>query len=98
MSGTSIRVVNDPKEFDQVVHGLDGVLTLRDAGDLAIVLKPNGKQCGNPIAAVTFIVQLPDGTTARAQTLVTVANLQMALMAINAWDEGGHLEGGDGER
>ena len=55
--------------------------TLPDGGDLQIITKDAGTVNGNPVAILTFTVELPDGTFRKAQTVTTVA-LLMGTLAI----------------
>lgn len=79
------------EEFNRAVHGDVGNPSLPEAGDLAIYVKPGATAMGNAGAVITFAVILPDGTSRRAQAVVTVANLINALHIIRGWQEGGHL-------
>lgn len=86
-----LRVVLDGHEFDKVVRGLDGVPTLKEGGDQAIIVKKGGTVAGNAVAVTTFTVELPDGTLARAQCVNTVKNLINALKIMEGWRNGGHI-------
>ena len=74
-----VRVVldNDAEYDDAVGRGLP------ECGDLEIITKDKGTRDGNPVAVITFSVRLPDGSSARAQAVTTVNNLQMALGALD---------------
>lgn len=65
--------------FDRAVHG-----SLKDGANLACVVKENGTVDGKPIVALTFRVQLPDGSVARAQTVTTARALIAAAKLIAA--------------
>lgn len=71
MEHTNIKV--DAARFDEVVHG-----GLPMGRDLEFVVKDGATQEGLPVVAITFSVQLPDGTLARAQA-VTTARMVVAL-------------------
>lgn len=73
--------LNDTELFDNTVRGLDGVQTLRDAGDLQIITKDQGTEGGRAIACLTFSVEV-DGKLVRAQTVTTVRLLATALSAL----------------
>ena len=82
-----------PDKFDQTVHGgLDHLKVLPEGGDLAIYVKPRATLQNNPMAVLTFTVQLPDGRMARAQCTTTTALLESVAGAIRGWREGGHLK------
>ena len=76
------------KSFDEAVHAPGG---LCDHGDLKIIIKNKGTNLGNPIACLTFTVDLPDGTKARAQTVTTVRNLVNAGVLLEGHFK--HFEG-----
>ena len=79
-----ISVILDPdsgKSFDEAVPGAG---RLQDDGHLAIITKDKATVGGAPGACLTFGVQLPDGSIARAQTVVTVKLLQGALTLLKA--------------
>ncbi len=69
-------LLNQPKEFDAHLKGTDpqGKPILQDAGDLMAISKDNATVGGRPAVLLTFTVQLPDGTLARAQTVTTLGN------------------------
>jgi hypothetical protein len=81
----------DPEAFDAAVHGRPGEVVLPEGGDLAFVFKPNATEGGNPGLVVTFTVQLPDGTTARAQAVTTLANFELAAGIVRGWRARGDL-------
>lgn len=88
-----LKIELSPEKFDAAVHGpMDGQPSLPDAGDMAIYVKPGATEKGNAGAVVTFTVQLPNGSTRRAQCVTTVANLLNALSILRGWQEGGHLD------
>lgn len=66
--------LGDDAVFDECVHN-----ALPEGGDLMMVTKDNATKGGRPAVCLTFTVQLPGGTLARAQTVVTGRNF--ALMA-----------------
>jgi hypothetical protein len=68
--------------FDGLVHGTDGVLTLPEGADLVLATKDGATESGLPAAVLAFTVQLPDGRTARARTVLTVRLLIMTLVAL----------------
>jgi hypothetical protein len=65
--------------FDNVVHGRDGVTTLRDGGDLRVVTKDGATDQGRAIACLSFTVEV-DGKLVRAKTVTTV-QLLVGLMS-----------------
>ena len=65
--------------FDQLVHG-----GLRDGGDLRVVTKNNATEGGRAAAVLAFTVELPSGGLAQVQTVVTVRNLMMVLVALRS--------------
>jgi hypothetical protein len=90
----NLNISINPDKFDKAVHGgLDAagvpVLVQDGAGD--IFVKPNGTVGGKPVAVITFLVKLPDGSTARAQLTTTAALLAMAGGIVKGWSEGGHI-------
>ena len=89
MEGIDCRL--SPEMFDKAVHGGIDHPVLPECGDLAIYVKPNATVAGKPMAVVTFSVQLPDGSHARAQATTTLALLDAVYSCIRGWREGGHL-------
>lgn len=88
----SIKCQLDSESFDKAIHGgLDDKPVLAECGDLAVFVKPNATVGGNAMAVVTFTVQLPDGTLARAQAATTAALLEMVARCIAGWRSGGHI-------
>lgn len=88
----NLIIAIDPEKFDQAVHGgLDDLPVLPERGDLAVYMKPKATVNGNAMAVITFTVQLPDGSFARAQAATTAALLDTALSAVRGWREGGHI-------
>lgn len=80
------------EKFDKALHGgLDNKPVLPEAGDLAIYCKPKATIGGNGMAVITFTVQLPDGTKARAQATTTAALLETVLSVVKVWKETGQL-------
>lgn len=87
-----INIVLDSGKFDKAVHGgLDNNPVLKEGGDLAMYVKPRATVNGNAMVVITFTVQLPDGTLARAQAATTAALMEAAGRAIRGWKEGGHI-------
>lgn len=79
-------------DFDKAVHGgLDSNPVLPECGDLAIYVKPRATVEGRPMAVITFTVQLPDGSMARAQATTTTRLLEAVSSCVKGWREGGHL-------
>lgn len=77
-----IKVVfDDHSKFDTIVHGTDGMTVLPDGGDLSIVTKDGQTESGRSIAVLTFTVSI-DGKLCRAQTVVPVRLLTVALRAL----------------
>lgn len=90
----AIRIGNSDELFDKALHGgLDGetLPILPGNGDMAVFIKRHATVHGNPAVCVTFTVQLPDGSFARAQTVTTLANFESVFAAIRGWKSGGHL-------
>lgn len=84
-------LLNQPDEFDRAVHGDDRVPALPEGGDLALITKDQATVNGAAGAVLTFTVEL-DGKLRRAQTVVTVKNLMLALRILEARYEGtGHV-------
>jgi hypothetical protein len=82
-------VIFDGERFDQVVHGRDGIPTLRDDGMPSVVVKDSGTDTGRAIAAIQFGVEV-DGKLVRAQTVVPVRLLLQVLLMIAArYDDDG---------
>lgn len=80
------------EEFDKAVHGgLDDRPVLPECGDLAVYIKPDATVEHNPMAVITFMVQLPDGTLARVQATTTLVLLEAVFACIRGWKDGGHL-------
>lgn len=80
------------EKFNKAVHGgLDKNPVLKEGGDLAIYVKPKATVNGNPMAVLTFTVQLPDGSLARAQCSTTYTLLMTAFGCLRGWKEGGHI-------
>lgn len=71
-----IRCSVGQERFDQIVHGPD---SMKDAGDLELVVIKNGTKAGKAAVALSFTVQLPDGQLRRAQTVTTLDALLLAV-------------------
>lgn len=79
--------LDNEKGFDLVVHG---PASLPHADQLLIVTKDNGTESGRAIAALTFEVQLPDGSMRRAQYTTTIRLLKTALQILDGrYDDDG---------
>jgi len=90
METLSIRI--DADAFDKAIRTQpDGIPVLPDGADLRCFVKPNATVGGKAGVVLTFTVQLPDGTFARAQTVTTAANLELAGSVLKGWREGGHI-------
>lgn len=90
METMSLKI--DPVRFDMAIGVTPGIgPVLKQAGDIEMIVKPNGTEGGKPVVAVTFLVQLPDGTFARAQATTTAALIESAGAAMKGWREGGHI-------
>lgn len=70
----SISVVLDDGSGAAYDAALHGPTTLQDFGDLQIVTKNHGTKKGRPVVLLTFSVTLPDGSTAKVQTVTTLQN------------------------
>lgn len=79
------------EKFDQAVHGNGVDPVLPECGDLAFYFKPNVTEGGKPGVVITFGVQLPDGSLARAQVVTTLANFEAVAACVRGWSAGGHL-------
>lgn len=66
-------------EFDKRLQG-EGIL--RDGGDLTVVTKNEGTKAHRPIVLFTFTVELPDGSLAKAQTVITMRQFQSTAAVI----------------
>lgn len=75
-------VLSNAAEFDKALAG-----SLRDGGDLKIISKSAATSEGRPIVMLTFTVELPDGSHARAQTVVSARIFVNAARAIVARHE-----------
>jgi hypothetical protein len=71
----ALKIEFDDERFDEVVHN-----SLREAGDLEVIVRDGATIDGAPAVCFTFTVGLPDGTRARAQAVAT-ARLACALGA-----------------
>lgn len=89
----NVTVVIDAGKFDEAVRGglPDGLPVLQEGRDLAVYVKPGATAGGKAAAVLTFTVQLPDGSFARAQAVTTLALLESLGMAAKGWREGGHV-------
>jgi hypothetical protein len=88
-----IVVKIDPDAFDRSIRHPDqsGLPILAEGGDLAVYVKPGATTGGKAGAVLTFTVQLPDGSFARAQCVTTAALLETVGLAMKGWREGGHI-------
>lgn len=87
-----VKIALDADRYDKAIHGgLDGLPVLPEGGDLAVYVKPRATANGKPGAVLTFTVQLPDGTAARAQAATTLALFEAMASACRGWRDGGHL-------
>lgn len=87
----SVRCELNPEMFDKAVHGGIDHPVLAEGGDLAVYVKPDATHGGNPMAVITFSVQLPDGSMARAQAATTLRILETMLRIIQGWKKYGHI-------
>lgn len=88
----SLDLALNSEKFDKAIHGgLDEYPVLPSGSDLAVYFKPNATKNGNGMAVITFTVQLPDGSFARAQYSTTVALIETLGRAVKGRREGGHL-------
>lgn len=82
--------LGDSDLYDQVVGGPGA---LRECGDLAFVTKDCGTVMGKPVVAITFNVEMPDGTHRRVQCTTTYNALEMAIAALRGrYGPGGFLD------
>lgn len=78
--------------FDKAVHGgLDDNPVLPEGRDLAIYVKPKATEGGKAGVVITFTVQLPDGTLARAQAVTTATILEDVSAVIRGWRQRGQI-------
>lgn len=88
MDSVSIKL-NDAASFDNAVHGKDGVRTLQDGSDLAVITKDGAMDSGRAAAVLTFSVNV-DGKVCRAQTVVSVRLMHSIGAALSGrYDEEG---------
>lgn len=79
-------------KFDKAVNGgLDDKPVLREGCGLSIYIKPEATERGRPAVVITFTVELPDKSLARAQCVTTAALLETVVRTIQGWRAGGHL-------
>lgn len=71
--------LNQVERYDEIIANC-----LPDFGDGEIVTKDNGMESGRAIVMIAFTVQLPDGTTATAQTVTSVRMFLMAARILAA--------------
>lgn len=69
------------EKFDAALRG-----TLKDAADLAIITKDAGTEEGNPIAMLTFSVQIGGGDEARMARVQTVCSVKHLISVGKALD------------
>lgn len=80
------------EKFDRAIRNVPGEIpVLAEGGDLAVYVKPKGTVEGKACAVITFTVQLPDGTKARAQATTTAALLKQVGLIMRGWEDGGHI-------
>lgn len=80
--------LNDVDRFDEVIR-----TSLPDCGDMEIITKDAGMQSGRGIVMITFSVQLPDGTMARAQSVTTMRMFRaIALAVFSTYSDEGYRE------
>ncbi len=84
MENLKININNQQGEFDEILKN-----SLPDGGDISIITKDNATVGGDPAIMVTFHVQLPDGTFAKAQTVTTMKLFLTTVNVLNA--KYGHL-------
>jgi len=76
-------VLNNEKEFDEAVHGGNGIRVLPDDGQLKIITKDVGTVSGRAVAVLTFGVDVDGkGDLCRAQTVVSVKMLLAAARVL----------------
>jgi hypothetical protein len=86
-----IEVCLSPEKYDAAVHG-DGVTpTLRQGNDLAVYVKPAATTTGGAGVVITFTVELPDGSFARAQAVTTLRLFDALAAAVRGWRAAGLL-------
>jgi hypothetical protein len=71
------------KDFDTLLHGLDGVRTFPEGGDLVICTKHGALESGRAGAIITFTVEV-DGKFCRAQSVTPVRQLILALKLLQS--------------
>lgn len=67
-------LLDDGDEFDRIIGD-----SLPEGADVRIITKDRGTKGGMPCAMIAFTSQLPDGTLATSQAVVTAAVLMDAL-------------------
>lgn len=89
-----VKCVLDGEEFDKAIRTQPGgPPVLSEGGDVAFYFKNDATSGGKPGCCIAFTVQLPDGTFAKAQAVLTLALLDMVGMCVRGWRSGGHLKG-----
>ena len=84
-----LNVKLDPDKYDEYCRKEN---TLPECRDLEILVKPKCTPTGQAGIMITFTVELPDGSKARAQA-TTLENLFVAAgKCVEAYRQGGHLE------
>lgn len=82
--------LGDDALYDDTVRGPGA---LRECGDLKLVTKDIGTVQGMPVVAITFTVQLPDGSLRPVQCTTTYNALEMAIAALRGrYGPGGFLD------
>lgn len=81
-----IKIRISAEDFDAMLRGTEACPSLKDSGDIQIIVKPGATVGGRAGAMITFTVQMPDGTIARAQTVTTVRLLKTTLAALHGWE------------
>lgn len=77
-----------PEKFDAAVHGKN---SLPSGCDFVMYIKPVATKAGNPCACIAFTVQLPDGSVALAQNVITLKCFDMLADVVAAHRMSGTL-------
>lgn len=85
MPETFRLILNNSKRYDEVLDD-----SLRQAGDVEIIVKHDAMMSGRAAVMVTLDVELPDGTIARAQGVTTMRIFRsLCSTVLTAYDDNG---------
>ena len=77
-----IIISNDPERFDELVHN-----GLPEGLDIEIASKAGATANSEPAVVMSFSVQLPDNSIARAQAVTTLKALKAGVDTLVAYHE-----------